>query len=178
MLRKIWKYCNNSRWTVKWIKIVYANWSIYLVEEWQYTLCFHWKLVFIRNYKRHRFIQACNSHSTFTVLNVISSWPPSLRWQIVQISDRSFPKSVRPFRKYSSYSRSALRILAVQSLSLYRGGDGVCDRSGCSIFEGEFRWFVFVHRAGVWLWKFCYGIGVCTFAIPFFDASCSFAEIR
>ena len=49
MSRKIWKHCNNSRWRVNSIKNLYANWRIYLAEEWHVVLyVFNGKLVFIK----------------------------------------------------------------------------------------------------------------------------------
>ena len=49
MSRKIWKHCNNSRWRVNSIKNLYANWRIYLAEEWLVVLyVFNGKLVFIK----------------------------------------------------------------------------------------------------------------------------------
>ena len=50
-------------------------------------------------------------------------------------------------------------------------------KTGVPYIEDEFRWFVFVHRADVLLWKFFHDVGICAFAILFFDAGCGSAEI-
>ena len=71
------------------IKNLYANWSIYLAEEWHVLYVFHGKLVSIKitNATLLWFIQIVR------VFNVFSSWPPSLRWRIAQFSRPAIPET-------------------------------------------------------------------------------------
>ena len=94
MSRKIWKYCNNSRWTVEWIKILYANWSNYLAEEWHILYVFIGNLTSSEITNVTDIIQTCNSHSTSSISAVTSSWLTALSlWcGIVQIYRLVIPK--------------------------------------------------------------------------------------
>ena len=160
----------------------YGNWTVYLVEE-RHTLWFLGKLV-IRNCKTSllyynltllRFVTTV-PRSRYSKLHLFDWFRRVLNAGLYKFLDRLFPKPARPLWKYRSYSRSAWSTLAVQSLSLQRGGNGSCDRWGWSpqVEDGRSG---FVHRAGVWRWKFFHDAGICAFAIRFFDVDRGSAKI-
>ena len=151
-------------------KMLYANQLVYLDEEW-HTLWFLDEIV-TRNCKTSlmyydlalwRFVTTAAPCLRYSKLPLLDWFCRVSDVGLYEFPDRLFPKPVRHLWNYRSYSRSALSILAVQSLSLQRGGDGLCDRrgwspkvedgrsvfedeNGRSVFEDECRWSAFVHR--------------------------------